>query len=305
MSSTAPNLTAESLAAELARITVVLVTYQSAHCAADLGRCLKQFPNVTVVDNASTDDTVAQFRKHLPHAQVLTNQRNLGFGAANNRGVWAASTEFVLLLNPDCLIDAKAVSALIQCAQANPSAALIAPQLVGRNGQLDHLYCWTPNTWPAKGPGADADTCVGFVSGACMLIRRDAMLKIKGFDEDFFLYYEDSDLCIRLAQQCGELILTPQARVTHFSRGSSGGRGRFKAEYLRGYHHIQSKFLFDVKHRHLHVSNLRRWRYCAFAGLEMAARLLLLDVVRASRVLGRVVGAWRYPKDMPSQKAPT
>ncbi|MES2092051.1 MAG: glycosyltransferase family 2 protein, partial [Pseudomonadota bacterium] len=226
MSSTAPNITAESLAAELARVTVVLVTYQSAHCAADLGRCLDQFPNVTVVDNASTDDTVAQFRHHLPQAQVLTNQRNLGFGAANNRGVWAASTEFVLLLNPDCLIDVDAALALIRSADAHPSASVIAPQLLDRQGRPDISYYWTPNTWPAKGPGAEADTCVGFVSGACMLIRRDAMLKVNGFDEDFFLYSEDTDLCLRLAQQCGEIIVDPQALVTHFSRGSSGGKGR-------------------------------------------------------------------------------
>ncbi|MGH6645883.1 glycosyltransferase family 2 protein [Aquabacterium sp.] len=298
MSSTVMTPPAASVAADLARVTVVLVTFHSAHCAPELGRALADFPHVTVVDNASTDDTLEQFRRHLPKAALLANDRNLGFGAANNRGIWAAGTEFVLLLNPDCVVSAEAVSQLIRCADTYPGAAMIGPQLLGRSGQADISYTWAPNTWSALGPGAEAEACVGFISGACMLIRRDAMLRIQGFDEGFFLYYEDTDLCLRLARQCGELIVAPQALVTHLSRGSSGGSGRFKAEYMRGYHHIQSKFLFNLKHLGEQVSTARRWRYCMTAALEMMVRVLVLDLVRATRVLGRVVGAWRYPDDM-------
>jgi len=294
---------AAAVAADLARVTVVLVTFHSAHCAAELGRALAGFPHVTLVDNASTDDTLAQFGKHIPQANLLANERNLGFGAANNRGIWAAETEFVLLLNPDCVLDAQAVSQLVRCADAFPDAALVGPQLLGRSGQPDISYTWAPNSWAAQGPGADGPTCVGFISGACMLIRREAMQRVKGFDEGFFLYYEDTDLCLRLAQQFGALIVAPQARVTHLSRGSSGGKGRLKAEYMRGYHHIQSKFLFNLKHQGVQVSRARRWRYCATACLEMLVRLLVLDLARATRVLGRVVGAWRYPDDMTSRQA--
>ncbi|RZL04447.1 MAG: glycosyltransferase family 2 protein [Rubrivivax sp.] len=302
MSSTVMTPPAASVAVDLARVTVVLVTFHSAHCAPELGRALADFPHVTLVDNASTDDTLEQFRRHLPQASFLANERNLGFGAANNRGIWAADTEFVLLLNPDCLLNAEAVRQLIQCADAFPGAAMIGPQLLGRSGRPDISYTWAPNTWSAQGPGADADTCVGFISGACMLIRREAMVKIKGFDEGFFLYYEDTDLCLRLAQQFGALIVAPQAHVTHLSRGSSGGKGRFKAEYMRGYHHIQSKFLFNLKHQGEQVSRARRWRYCAMAALEMVVRVLVLDLARATRVMGRVAGAWRYPDDVHSRQ---
>lgn len=293
---------ATSVANELARVTVVLVTFHSAHCAPELGRALADFPHVTLVDNASTDDTLAQFRHHLPKASVLANERNLGFGAANNRGVWAADTEFVLLLNPDCVLDAQAVGALVRCADAFPRAAMIGPQLLDRSGQNDISYTWAQDSWSSRGPGADAEACVGFISGACMLIRRDAMLKVQGFDEGFFLYYEDTDLCLRLAQEFGELIVAPQARVTHLSRGSSSGKGRFKAEYMRGYHHIQSKFLFNLKHLGIEVSRMRRWRYCMVAALEMMVRILVLDLIRATRVLGRVIGAWRYPSDMRARR---
>lgn len=302
MLSTAMTPPTAQVAADLARVTVVLVTFHSGHCAQDLGRALAGFPHVTLVDNASQDDTLGQFRRYLPQARQLANERNLGFGAANNRGISAADTEFVLLLNPDCMVDADTVSRLVRCADTFPDAAMIGPQLLGRSGQDDISYTWAPNTWPAKGPGAEAEACVGFISGACMLIRRAAMQQVQGFDEDFFLYYEDTDLCLRLARHVGALIVAPQARVTHLSRGSSGGTGRLKAEYMRGYHHIQSKFLFNLKHLGMQVSRSRRWRYCMTALLEMVVRVLILDLVRATRVLGRVVGAWRYPTDMRSRQ---
>ncbi|MES2092052.1 MAG: hypothetical protein V4532_19040, partial [Pseudomonadota bacterium] len=75
-----------------------------------------------------------------------------------------------------------------------------------------------------------------------------------------------------------------------------------KAEYLRGYHHIQSKFLFEFKHKKQQASTLRRWRYCLVAGLEMLVRLVMFDFARAARVLGRITGAWRYPDDMKSRQ---
>lgn len=283
----------------LERVTVVMATFHSAHCAPALGECLAVFPHVVIVDNASTDDTVARFKQALPHARILTNDQNRGFGAANNRAIWAAETEFVLLLNPDCIITPAAVRTMIDTAARYPGSSAIGPQLTGRKGHLDLSYCMRASGWPTRGPAAEGELSVGFLSGACMLIRRDAMRKIQGFDESFFLYQEDSDLCIRLQKQCGELILAPSARVVHLSRGSSGGRGRFKAEYIRGYHHIQSKFLFDRKHEGVEVSRSTRYRYSLTAALEAVLRLALLDGARAARAFGRARGALRYAHDIP------
>lgn len=281
-------------ASPLARITVVMATFHSGHCAADLGRCLAGFPHVIVVDNASSDDTVATLQQSLPHAQIVVNARNLGFGAANNRAIQMANTEFVLLLNPDCLIDEQAAMTLVRTADEYPAAAAVGPQLLDRRGHLDLSYCLQANGWPTRGPAAEGDISVGFLSGACMLIRIEALRRVHGFDEDFFLYQEDTDLCVRMAKHHGELILSPHAHVTHFSRGSSSGAARYKAEYIRGYHHIQSKFIYELKHQQSQVSMARRLRYCLLAATELLIRLMLLDLLRASRVGGRLAGAWRY-----------
>lgn len=290
----------------LHRLTVLLVTFQSAHCAPAMGKALAAFPHIIVVDNDSADQTVEAFQRELPQARAIRNPKNLGFGAANNRGVHAATTEFVLLLNPDCIIDEAAAHALVSCADQFPNASAIGPQLIDRHGHPDRSYSMGATAWEGKGHSlAEGPTSVRFISGACMLIRRSAMEQVQGFDEGFFLYYEDTDLCLRLSAEAGEIIVEPQAKVTHLSRGSSGGKARLKAEYLRGYHHIQSKFLFEKKHFGKSVSNVRRLRYATLAAIESVLRLLLLDRVRAARVWGRVMGSVRYPSDMKLRRQTT
>jgi N-acetylglucosaminyl-diphospho-decaprenol L-rhamnosyltransferase len=88
----------------LDQVTVIIVTYDSAHCIAALSEALASLPHVTVVDNASQDGTPAEVARLMPHANVIVNPVNLGFGAANNLGLDAVRTPYALLLNPDCLI---------------------------------------------------------------------------------------------------------------------------------------------------------------------------------------------------------
>ena len=280
--------------AEAHRVTVLVVTYNSAHCLPALGRSLQGLPWVTVIDNASADDTLAQVQAHLPQARILQQARNLGFGAANNLGWQAATTEFVLLLNPDCICSADAIAQLVRCADAQPDASMVAPQLLGRRGELDISYRWRADGWASRGPGASGACCVGFVSGAVMLIRRSALQRVQGFDEGFFLYYEDEDLCLRLLDQAGPIVVDPAAQVQHLSRGSVGGRRRWQAEYLRGLHHIQSKFRFRRKHLGRRATAAQRLGYGLGAAAETLLRLLLLDPRRAARSAGRVAGVLGY-----------
>lgn len=279
---------------EAHRITVLVVTFNSAHCLPALGQGLQGLPWVTVIDNASADATLAQVAQHLPQARLLKQARNLGFGAANNLGWQAATTEFVLLLNPDCVCTPEAIAQLVRTADAHPGASTVAPQLLGRKHELDISYRWRVDGWASRGPGADGPCCVGFVSGAVMLIRRSALQQVQGFDEGFFLYYEDEDLCLRLIDQAGPIVVDPAAQVQHLSRGSVGGRQRFRAEYLRGLHHIQSKFRFRRKHLGRGTGLSQRLGYGLGAVAETLLRLLLLDGRRAARSAGRLAGVLGY-----------
>jgi N-acetylglucosaminyl-diphospho-decaprenol L-rhamnosyltransferase len=276
-------------------VTVVLVTFNSAHCLPDLGVALKQFPQVILVDNASDDGTVESAVHHLPQARRLLNARNLGFGAANNRALAQVSTPYALLLNPDCGISVESARALLAVAATDGDAAIVAPQLVRSSGAPEINYRWPNNRWVSRGPGAEGPCCVGFLCGAALLMNMAVMRGIGFFDEDFFLYYEDDDLCTRVFEARKAMILVPSVRLVHASRGSVRGRHPWRSEYLRGYHHAQSKVRYAAKYEGLVAATQLRRKVLFAAILGFPLRLLLPAPRQVARMAGRVAGLWQMP----------
>jgi GT2 family glycosyltransferase len=206
-------------------VTAIVVTFDSAHALPEcLGALAAEGVSAIVVDNASSDDTTAIAEGQ--GARVIRNARNEGYGRANNVGVRTADTEFVLIVNPDCAVDRGAVAALVDAARRYPDAALFAPQIVEPDGRV----FYQPRSLLATSltnPGGklvlpEGEACAPFFSGACFLIRRDVFLELGGFDDKIFLFYEDDDLCRRVADSGAALIYVPQAVVRH-GRGQSSG----------------------------------------------------------------------------------
>lgn len=275
-------------------ITAISVTHNSAHCISALADSLAGFSRVIIVDNGSTDDTPQKIVDLLPQAHLIQSQRNLGFGAANNRALDLVTTEYALLLNPDCIVTQSEVEQLLVAATDYPDAAIIAPQLVRSGGLYEISYRWPSGTWRAKGPNATGACCVGFVSGAAMLLNMAVMRHIGFFDERFFLYYEDEDLCQRVFNARQQIIITPDARFTHISRGSVRGKHPLRAEFLRGYHHAQSKLIFEQKHHSTARANKLRWRTLLLALLTVIPRLLMPQPKYLARLFGRIIGLSQF-----------
>ena len=207
-----------------------LVAIVVAHDSADvLPSCLAalagQHVPAIVVDNASRDASAAV--AEAAGAQVIRNARNEGYGRANNRGVRAAETaEYVLIVNPDVILRPGAVDALLEAARSWPDAGLLAPRLVEPDGRfffqarsLLAPYLTNPTGRLALPQG---DACAPFLSGACVMMRRAVFLDLGGFDENIFLFYEDDDLCRRVADRGRALIHVHGAEALH-------GRGRSSA----------------------------------------------------------------------------
>lgn len=290
-----PGSVADSARQPLAceQVTVVVVTYNSAHCLPALGSGLAQWPHLVVADNGSHDDTLAAVRHCLPLAQLLPLHENLGFGVANNRALAAVQTPFALLLNPDCLIHADDVQGLFDTAQRWPQAAIVAPQLIDNNGQPQLNYGWPRLAWPSDGPATEGVLCVGNVCGAVMLLRIAAQPAGGWFDPRFFLYHEDEDLCLRLFQAGQTLLIEPTVRITHLNRGSVRGPRPLQVEYLRGCQHAISKVLFCAKHLGPQVARPLRWRGLLASVLGLLLRLALPSPRLLARQWGRVCGFWR------------
>ncbi len=270
--------------------TVVIVTYNSAHCLPSLSRSLSKLKNIIFVDNASEDKTIESINSFFPHAKIISLEKNVGFGAANNKALTLVQTPYALLLNPDCETKEDFFSKLITSANKFIDAAIIAPHLISRDGSTEINYRWPVTYWKSKGDKADGPCCVGFVCGAVMLIKLSEMQNVGFFDEEFFLYYEDDDLCQRVFKHKKQIILDPTLEVIHYSRGSVKGGNPLKHEFIRGFHHAQSKLLFEKKYFGERRYQQLKIKTLILAILNLIPRILIPYPRYLARLIGRIAG---------------
>lgn len=270
--------------------TVVIVTYNSAHCLPSLSCSLSKIKNIIFVDNASEDKTTESINSFFPQAKIISLEKNLGFGAANNKALTLVQTPYALLLNPDCETKEDFYSKLITSANKFIDAAIIAPHLISRDGSTEINYRWPVTYWKSKGDKANGPCCVGFVCGAVMLIKLSEMRNIGFFDEAFFLYYEDDDLCQRVFKHKKQIILDPTLEVIHYSRGSVKGGNPLKHEFIRGFHHAQSKLLFEKKYFGERRYQQLKIKTLILAILNLIPRILIPYPRYLARLIGRIAG---------------
>jgi N-acetylglucosaminyl-diphospho-decaprenol L-rhamnosyltransferase len=228
------------------RTAAVVVNYESgpalARCVADLSAC--ELADVVVVDNGSTDGSLAAGVSAMPGIEVVDPGENLGYGAATNRGAAATTSEFLLVCNPDLEVPAGAVEALADVLDGDPGLALVGPLIRTPAGDRYPSARQFPSMVDAAGHAllglfapdnrftrnyqrSDLDAPsietmdVDWVSGACFLVRRDAFEQVGGFDESFFMYLEDVDLCWRLDRAGWRVAYVPGAEVTHLQGRST------------------------------------------------------------------------------------
>jgi GT2 family glycosyltransferase len=229
--------------------------------AEHVGRCLGSLSDSTLVtevllvDNASRDGSVDIVRRDFPSVQILDQETNLGFAAANNIAAEKARGEALLLLNVDAWLAPEALDQLFARLEADSRLGLVAPQLRYPDGSRQ--FSWSPargvlgevmqklrNPFEAKSwaHGRLARGCAQLAgrpwyTAACVLVRAAAYRAVGGFDTDFFMYFEDVDLCIRLEAAGWRLVQEPRAVAHHvggFSRNTGIDR-LYRPSQLRFY----------------------------------------------------------------------
>jgi N-acetylglucosaminyl-diphospho-decaprenol L-rhamnosyltransferase len=269
------------------RVAVVIVSFNT---RPELLRCLTSLRlarvplEVVVVDNASADGSCEAVRGEFPSAQVLENALNEGYSRANNRGWRATAAPFVLLLNSDAEVRAGTVEALVDILETRPAVGIVGPRTVGSDGtvqvssgpDLTPFAEWKqrrlvrgveradPNALALAAARYSTEHEPAWVSGSCLLTRRTLLEAAGGFDEGFFLYEEDVDLCVRVGRLGYRVLFTPAAELLHH-KGRSMARvpDRARFEYHR------SHLLYYRKHRGAATVALLR-AYLAALGLTSA-----------------------------------
>ncbi|MEN1729048.1 MAG: glycosyltransferase family 2 protein [Pseudomonadota bacterium] len=228
----------------LERVCVLIVNYNSGQW---LGRCLRalkgtgaRLPDIRILDNASVDGSVDDL-PDMPGVQIIRSEENLGFGPGVNRLASEVEHEFILILNPDCLLVAKSLERLIQEMDAWPDTALVSGRIFDMSGDEQRgsrRQLPSPGRLRNEvlkfhfGSGVDLthlppprSACeVEAVSGACMLIRTSVFNSLDGFDVGFPMHFEDLDLMARIGEASHAIRLVPDVAISHAGGVSSQHR---------------------------------------------------------------------------------
>jgi len=231
-------------------ITISIVSYNSLNFLREcLDSILKDPPaleyEIIVVDNASCDGTVEFVRKNYPEITLISNSRNIGFAAANNRAIEKSNSKYILLMNSDCRVYKKSLDNLVEFMEKNPGVGITGPKIVNSDGTIQLSCRRFPSLLNAAAHTilADifphnpfskkyklADICrdntfkVDWVSGSCMIIRKKSLEDTGVLDEKYFMYVEDLDICYRMWQKNWEVYYYPKALIMHHVAGSSSGK---------------------------------------------------------------------------------
>jgi N-acetylglucosaminyl-diphospho-decaprenol L-rhamnosyltransferase len=273
-------------------VSVVIVSYES---RALLERCLAALAaddshsanrEVIVVDQASQDGTAAWLESERPDVRLVALPENVGFGAGNNRGAALAEGRWLLLLNSDAFVNPGAIDELVRFAEARPAIGAVGPRLLWPDGRLqrscrrfptvfrlatEYLYLrkLMPRSRILNGFYCgefehDEARRVDWLTGACVLVRRDLFEQLGGFDEQFFLYSEEVDLLYRSSQLGAETWFDPAAAVVHVWGGTAARASAFVLE-----EQARSHVRYLDKHRSR--ATAARARLVLLAGLRLRA----------------------------------
>lgn len=278
----------------MTELSICILTLNSRDFLKQCLLSIRQFPphgeyEIFVADNGSNDGTAAMLHAEFPEVRVVLNKENVGFTKPNNQMLHLAKGEFMLLLNPDTLLQEDCFNPQIQYLRANPDVGISIPKVLNEDGSFQkqsrrgearpcevigyflklgrlfpknktlngYLQAWLPEDEIAE---------VKAVSGSCMFIRRETWEQVGDFDEQFFAYQEDSDYCKRAREKGWKVMYLPISRIIHFA-----GEGGSKAQPVKSiFQWHRSYYLYYRKHFAKDNFFLFNWFYY----LLMLAKLL-------------------------------
>ena len=239
-------------------VSVVIVNYNAGplliHC---VHAALEQAREIIVIDNASTDSSVEKLKDNFSqedHLNLIATGKNSGFAAGCNVGLAASTQPYILFLNPDCILSADSLQRMVQVMESDPHIGMVGGYLINPDGSEQgggRRAIPTPwralvralglyrleKYWPQlffdfhlhHQPLPQAPIEVEAISGALMLVRREAIDDVGAWDERYFLHCEDLDWCMRFKQKNWTIVFVPDAPVTHFQGTCSRSRPFFVA----------------------------------------------------------------------------
>lgn len=246
---------------ETAEVTIIIVSWNTRELTLKAVETLLKNAgdvkmHVVVWDNASADGSVEAVAEHFPQVELIAHDENIGFAKANNRVAAVAQTDWLLLLNPDTETHPQAIENLLRFGKANPKAGIVGGRTVYPDGSLNPASCWQksspwslfcsafglsrifPNSpfWNAEAIGGwkrDSVREVDIVVGCFFLLKRSLWNDLGGFNNKYFMYGEEADMCLRAAKLGYSPMITPDAQIMHLVGASTKLRSQKQIKLMR------------------------------------------------------------------------
>lgn len=259
---------------------------------------------IIYVDNHSSEEGIDQIQGQFPGLVIIRNTQNDGFARANNQGIRIAKGRFILLLNPDTIVDKNAIQNMLDYLRQNPETGIVGPKVLNSDGTFQpHCKRGEARPWEVicyfsrlsrlfpRNPffsgylqghlDENLTHSVPSISGCCMLIRKEVIDQIGLLDERFFAYQEDTDYCVRARKAGWNVTYYPSAQIVHF--GGKGGAG--VQPYKTTYEWHRSYFLYYKKHLARDYFFLINWIFYFLMFLKLITAFIV-NFLRKEKFVG-------------------
>ena len=225
-------------------LSVIIVSYKSDHVIENCINSIDSQIEIVVIDNSNNDKLKNKIEAKYKNVKCILSKENLGMGGGNNLGIKNVNKDFALILNPDVALEDNSMNEIMIASKEIDNFGIIAP-ISSKDEYPNYILKKNHNFDP------DKPFKVKSVDGYAMLLNLKQLRKIDGFnffDENFFLYLENEDLCKRLIEKKEDIYIIPKSKINHLGGKAVDPKYRNEVEYLRNWHWMWSKFYFNKKH---------------------------------------------------------
>ena len=223
-------------------LSIVIVTLKSEKVIHQCIKSLNQNIPIIVVEHSENQKLKEELEKKYSNLKCILAKSNLGMGSGNNIGIKAANTDYVLMLNPDVLLENNTIEELFLASQNIENFSILAPL------EKNFINYGFFNKKKSNKNLEDSPFNVDFVDGFAMLINKKKFAEIGYFDENFFMYLENNDLCKRSRDKGDLIYIVPRSKINHLAAKAVDKKYEDEVEFSRNWHWIWSKFYFNKKH---------------------------------------------------------
>ena len=269
-------------------LSIVIVTFKSEGVIHECIKSIDKDIKIIVVENSNNHQFKNNLEESYKNVSCILSSENLGMGAGNNIGIRRVKTDFVLILNPDVILEKSTINELIIASQKISSFAILAPISSNINYPNYKLNNKTKivieNEFPFK---------VRSIDGFAMLFNKkqlDKILNKNYFDENFFMYLENDDLCKRIIDAKEDIYIAPNSKIKHLGGKAVNIKYKDEVEFARNWHWIWSKFYFNKKHNGYSVAFLKGFPKLFSSLIKYIFYSLIKNKIKQKIYLNRISG---------------